>query len=220
MDIATVDKLLTTTRTVRKRLDLDRPVELEVIHECLDIAIQAPTGSNVQGYRFMVVTDDEKKAGIADYYRKAWQVYYSQTQKSSGPTNPDDPRAQRASQTMSSAAYLAENMERVPVLVIPCIEGRAEKGTVVNQASLYGSIIPATWSFMLALRSRGLGAAWTTLHLGFEQQVGELLGIPDRFTQVALLPVAYYTGDDFNPAKRIPARSRTFINTWGATDEG
>jgi len=218
MDIATVDHLLTTTRTVRKRLDLERPVELDVIHECLDIAIQAPTGSNIQGYRFMVVTDDEKKAGIADYYGKAWQGYYSQVKQSTGPSNPDDPRAQRAQQTVSSAAYLAENLQRVPVLVIPCIEGRAEKGSVVEQASLYGSIIPAAWSFMLALRSRGLGASWTTLHLAFEHQVGELLGIPTNFTQVALLPVAYYTGDDFRPAKRIPARTRTFINTWGSVD--
>ena len=214
MDLATVDHLLTTTRSVRKRLDLERPVDIEVIRECLEIAIQAPTGSNIQSYHFMVVTDEEKRAKIGEYYGKAWKGYASQVNKS-GPSNPDDPRAQRATQTLSSAAYLAENLHRVPALVIPCIKGRVEsREPVVALASQFGSIMPAAWSFMLALRSRGLGSAWTTLHLFFEREVAELLDIPDDIMQVALLPVAYYTGDDFRLAKRIPARDRTHINSW------
>lgn len=214
MDLATVDKLLTTTRVVRKRLDLERPVDLEVVHECLEIAIQAPTGSNVQGYRFMLVTDEEKRAKIAEYYGMAWQGYSKQVKQSPGFRDPNDPRAQRSEQTFSSAEYLAANMHRVPLLIIPCIGGREENPAPLAQASLYGSILPATWSLMLALRARGIGSAWTTLHLYFEQEVAKLLGIPDNFTQTALLPVAYYTGDDFRPAKRIPARKRTYLNTW------
>jgi len=214
MDIATVDHLLTTTRTVRKRLDLNRPVDLEVIHECLEIAIQAPSGSNVQGWRFLIVTDEEKRLQIADYYRRAWGAYVSQVRLPSSGFDPDHPRVSRAGKVLDSATYLAENMHRVPVLIIPCIKGRVENQPQVAQASQYGSILPATWSLMLALRSRGIGAAWTSLHLHYEKEVGELLGIPKDFTQAALLPVAYYTGDDFRPAKRIPARELTYINSW------
>lgn len=110
--------------------------------------------------------------------------------------------------------YLAEHFHEVPVHVIPCIEGRFETGPVIAQASKYGQILPAAWSFMLALRARGLGSCWTTLHLGYEREAAEILGIPDDITQAALIPVAYFTGKDFRPAKRIPARERTHWNSW------
>lgn len=154
MDLNTVDHLLSTTRTVRKRLDFNRPVEPTVIQECLDLAIQAPSGSNSQGWRFMVITDAEKRAAVAGYYRDQFRKYIRS--RSQGPElEGDDPHAQRASKVASSAVYLSANMHKVPVLIIPCVESRVEdSGSVMAQASLYGSILPATWSLMLALRSR------------------------------------------------------------------
>lgn len=217
MDLNTVDHLLSTTRTVRKRLDFDRSVERAVIQECLDLAIQAPSGSNSQGWHFMVVTDAEKRAAVAGYYRDQFRKYIRSRAEGPG-LGVDDPRAQRASKVASSAVYLSANMHKVPVLIIPCVEGRVEdSGSVMAQASLYGSILPATWSLMLALRSRGLGAAWTTLHLAYETEVAELLGIPETMTQSALLPVAYFKGDDFKPGKRVPARELTYWDSWGET---
>lgn len=216
MDLATVDKLLTTTRTVRRRLDFDRPVENKIIQECLEIAIQAPTGGNSQGWHFMVVNDAEKKAQIGELYRESFTIYArSRAEQVSTRGQSELYEAQRA-RVAKSAVYLASRMGEVPVMIIPCIHGRVEKMGVLEQAGLYGSILPAAWSLMLALRARGLGSAWTTLHLRYEEQVAEILGIPPTVTQAALLPVAYYTGDDFHPAKRTPATQITSWNTWGA----
>lgn len=219
MDLQTVDKLLTTTRSVRIRLDLRRPVPPHVIQECIEIAIQAPSGSNRQGWHFMVVTDAQKRAAIGEYYRESFMRYL----RGGGPAAPvaaaqEDPRAARARKVRDSALYLAEHMGEVPVLVIPCLEGRidSEAGLSMSaQAGFWGSILPATWSLMLALRARGLGAAWTTLHLAYAQEIGTLLGIPENVTQAALLPVAYFTGEDFQPAARIPGRERTYWDRWG-----
>ena len=211
-NLAVLDHLLTTTRSVRKRLDLTRPVEREVIEQCLEIAAQAPSGSNRQGWHFVVVTDSEKKLRIAELYRQAWYGYNAT--RSVG-TGPDLTAAEKQMQrVISSARYLADHMQDVPVLVIPCIEGRADDPTPASQAGLYGSILPAAWSLMMALRARGLGSAWTTLHLQNERAVAELLGIPDDITQAALLPVAYFKGDDFRPATRKPMRDRTYWNNW------
>lgn len=210
MDLATVDYLLTTTRSVRKRLDLGRPVEPELIERCLELAIQAPTGSNRQGWHFVVITDPQLRLGIAELYRKSYAKY-----RGSDPLDPSDPNAG----VRSSADYLAEHMHEVPVLVLFCYEGRVENPSPGAQAGFYGSILPAAWSFMLALRSRGLGSAWTTLHLRYEQEAAALLGLPPELTQAALLPVAYYTGDDFQPAKRTPAAERTSWNGWGRRRE-
>jgi nitroreductase len=209
MDLATVDHLLTTTRSVRQRLDLIRPVEPEIIQKCLDIAIQAPTGGNRQGYHFVVVTDADKRAGVADLYRKAF--YETWTPQRKEDVQQRDPR------NLASYFYLAEHLHEVPVHIIPCIEGRLVGTDLFAQASSYGGILPTAWSLMLALRARGVGSAWTTVHLKYAQEAAELLGIPDSITQAALLPVAYYTGNDFKPAKRIPARKRTYWNGWNQT---
>ncbi len=203
MDLATVDHLLTTTRSVRKRLDLTRPVEPEVIERCLELAAQAPTGSNRQSWHFVVITEPELRLGIADLYRQSYARYV--TSRSSGPVTP----------VQSSADYLAEHFHEVPVLVLFCYEGRVEQAGLGAQAGLYGSILPAAWSFMLALRARGLGSAWTTLHLPYEQETAQLLGLPASLTQAALLPVAYFLGDDFQSAKRTPTVERTSWNAWG-----
>lgn len=210
-----VDHLLATTRSVRKRLDMDRPVEREVIEECLELAIQAPTGSNQQNWHFIVVTDEEKRAKIAKYYSTSFESYRGSSDNRAPITAPAHVDMNQMQRVVSSAQYLSDNMHKVPVLLIACYNGRVENATVGTQAGFYGSILPAVWSMMLALRARGLGSAWTTLHLPFEKEVAELLGIPDNMTQAALLPIAYFTGDDFKPAKRVPATELTSWNSWG-----
>lgn len=207
MDIESVDELLSTTRAVRKRLDLVRPVERDVILECIQLAMQAPTASNDQNWRFLVVTDADTRAAIADVYRAAAGDYLAHAAEAES-----DPQTRRVYQ---SAHALTEILAQVPVHVIPCIERRFEGKPLVVTASAWASIIPAAWSFLLALRSRGLGSVWTTLHLAREREVAELLGIPDTVTQAALFPVAYTIGTDFRPATRPPAASITSWNTWG-----
>jgi nitroreductase len=164
----------------------------------------------------MVVSDAVKRMAIAELYRQSFNAYI----RSGGPSgrgNPDDPRLARAAQVRDSAIYLAEHLHEVPLFIIPCIEGRPTNPAPSAQAGFYGSILPAAWSLMLALRARGLGSAWTTLHLNYEQEVAEILGIPPTITQAALLPVAYFTGDDFQPAYRVPAHTLTYWDSWGAT---
>jgi nitroreductase len=206
-DTGVTDRLLSTTRAVRKRLDLDRPVEREVLMECLRLAIQAPTGGNRQGWHWAVVTDADKRAGLADLYRSGGEAYFRAAAR-----NAQTLTGQQA-RVMESARHLMDVIDRVPVLVIPCIEGRITDVTMA--AGFFGSIHPAIWSFQLALRSRGLGSAWTTLHLAHERQAAELLGIPyEDVTQAALLPVAYTVGTDFKPAKRRPIEEITHWNSW------
>jgi nitroreductase len=199
----TADQLLSTTRTVRKRLDLTRPVERELLEECLELAFQAPSGGNAQGWHFVLVEDADRKRAISDLYRR------SKAKNDPASTPPEHQRV------MDSSAYLAEHLHEVPVLVIPCIEGRVENAPRLIQAVTWGSILPAAWSFMLAARARGLGTAWTSLHLEYEREAAEVLGIPyEEVTQVALIPVAYTIGTDFKPAPRIPRGERTHWDTW------
>lgn len=210
MDIKSVDELLSTTRAVRKRLDLMRPVEREVILECLQLAMQAPTASNNQDWRWLVVTDADKRAAIAEIYRSIGADYLAQAAKTAA-----DPQTRRV---YESASALTGILADVPVHVIPCIQRRFDGNSLVVAASAWASIIPAAWSFLLALRSRGLGSVWTTMHLAKERDVADLLGIPDTVTQAALFPVAYTVGTDFKPAARAPAETVTSWNTWGATE--
>ena len=204
--VVAADHLLSTTRSVRRRLDLDRPVDREVILDCLRLAVQAPTASNGQDWRWVVVTDADKRAAIGEYYRSAGADHLARAAEAES-----DPQTRRVYQ---SAAEFAGVLGRVPVMVIPCIERRLGGDPNVVAAAAYGSILPAAWSFALALRSRGLGTCWTTLHLLHEREVAELLGIPDDVTQVALLPVAHTVGTDFRPAARPPIETVTSWNTW------
>jgi len=215
MDTTLADRLLTTTRSVRKRLDLRRPVPRDLIERAIDVALQAPTGSNAQGWHFVIVTDPGKRAGLARLYKQAFELYRSGDVAGRTEYGADDPRAAQLPRILDSATYLAEHLHEVPVHVVPCVEGRVEESGVLAQASVYGSILPAVWSLMLALRARGVGSAWTTLHLMFERDAATLLGIPATVTQVALLPVAYYTGTDFRPAKRLPLAGRIHWDGWG-----
>jgi nitroreductase len=214
MDLTTVDHLLTTTRSVRKRLDLTRPVEQAVLEECLQLALQAPSGSNRQGWHFLLVTDPAKRATIAGYYRQAFKHYLGAVQPEALEPLRANEQSGAGSRVLKSASYLSRHLQDVPVHIIPCIEGRVETAGLMAQASLYGSILPATWSLMLALRSRGLGSVWTTLHLAYEKEIAELLGIPPTMTQAALIPVAYFTGEDFKPAQRKPLAEVTHWDAW------
>ncbi len=208
----TVDELLTTTRSVRKRLDFDRPVPREVLMECLDLALQAPTGSNAQGWQWVFVEDPAKRKALAEIYRTTATPYLGMPKPQRG-----DIRDQQIDAVLNSAVYLNENLEKAPVFLIPCLEGRPERMDAGTQASFWGSLLPAVWSFMLALRSRGLGSAWTTLHLigDGEKQAAELLGIPyEQYTQGGLFPVAYTKGTSFKPANRLPADQLTHWDSW------
>lgn len=208
-----VDELLTTTRSVRKRLDFDKPVGRDVLTECLELALQAPTGSNSQGWQWVFVEDAEKKKAIADVYLANARGYLS----APGAEYPEgDTRGERMGAVRDSATYLAEHMHEAPVLLIPCLEGRPDKSPL-GGVSFWASLFPAVWSFCLALRSRGLGSCWTTLHLlgDGEQRVADILGIPnDRYSQGGLFPIAYTKGTDFRPAKRLPADQVTHWDVW------
>jgi nitroreductase len=202
----TPDELLSTTRAVRKRLDLTRPVEREVIEDCLRLAQQAPTASYSQNWHFLVVTDPAKRAALGEIWR---EVAYPYVQRGGGP------REGQMQRIGDAVVHLAEHIQDVPVHVIPCVEGRYEGKSNPLVASMFGSIVPAAWSFMLAARSRGLGSVWTTFHLMHEREAAEILGIPyERITQAALIPVAYTIGTDFKPAKRKPLAEVVHRDRW------
>lgn len=211
-DLGQTDQLLATTRSVRKRLDLERPVEREVLLECIRLAVQAPTGGNSQTWRWMVVDDPDKIAALGELYERAAKAYLPLYRGGA-------PLSDQTERVLDSADYLGEVMGRVPAMVIPVSTGRLTTEMPAAAAAYYGSIVPAVWSFQLALRSRGLGSCYTTLHLMEEAQANEILGMPDNVTGVALLPVAYTVGTDFKPARRGPVERITYFNEWKATVE-
>ena len=201
-ELEAIDHLLSTTRAVRKRLDLDRPVPPEIVEECLRLAIQAPTGSNRQGWHWVIVTDADKRAALAEMYRAGFGPYMDRARSGS----------EGLTRVGESALWLAQRLEQVPVHVIPCIEDYT-RGSA--HAGVWASMYPAVWSFQLALRSRGLGSVLTTLHLPRAHDAAKLLAIPDGVLQAGLVPVAYYTGDDFKPAQRHLVEAVTSWNRWG-----
>jgi len=208
------DELLTTTRSVRLRLDLTQPVERTLIEECLEIAQQAPSGGNQQTWSFLVLTDPEKRQALGALYKQGWEAYIKVVAARRAEEDSAYPRRD-VMRIYRSAQYLADHMGEVPVLVVPCITGRPENTEVEEQAGFWGSILPATWSFMLAARARGLGTCWTTLHLLHEREAAELLGIPyDQVTQAALIPVAHTIGEEFKPGPRRPLESIVHWDQW------
>ena len=207
------DELLTTTRSVRRRLELDRAVPRELIAECIDIAMQAPMGGNVVRCRWMVVDDPDVRAKIADLYRSAYHAYRVSAVERSAAAGVDNSRI------FASADHLAEVLERVPVHLIPCHVAQPTGTDEYALSTFYGSVMPAMWSLMLALRSRGLGSSLTTLHLQHSAEIRSLLGIPDSVTQIALIPIGWYTGTGFQPVKRTPAEYVTYWNHWKSRTE-
>ena len=214
----TPDELLTTTRSVRKRLDFSRPVEPELIRECLDMAVQAPSGANSQRWHFVVVTDAAKRAALGELYARGWARYREETAASQRATAASATASEQAAtleRILDSSQYLADHMGEVPAMVIPCVRPRTDGLPAIAQAGVWGSVIPAVWSFMLAARARGLGTCWTTVHLYHEQEAAELLGIPfQRVMQVALIPVAHTLGTDFKPGARVPLDKVAHWDTW------
>jgi nitroreductase len=207
VDTAAVDYVLTTTRAVRRRLDLERAVEPEILLECITLAMQAPVGAGREGPRWIIVTDREPKLQIAEIYREVGRDLLREGAETAEEDN--------VRKVMESALYLADILEDVPVLVIACAQGFWDTHTHVDTASSFGSVMPAVWSLQLALRSRGLGSTLTTLHLHAHERVAEVLGLPDDVTQVALLPVAYTIGTEFKQAPRPPVEEVTHWNRWG-----
>jgi nitroreductase len=217
----TPDELLTTTRSVRKRLDFARPVEPELLRECLEIAVQAPTGGNRQTWHFMLVTDRQKIQALGEIYRKGWAIYtqvQQQTYANLAQSKRMTPgRIATLGKVADSASYLAEHMHEVPAMLIPCGFGRAEIDgqPAAAQAGWWGSLLPAAWSFMLAARTRGLGTCWTTIHLYYEQEAAEVLGIPyEKVVQAAIIPVAHTLGTDFKPGSRVPLDDILHWDKW------
>ena len=209
------DQLLSTTRSVRLRLDLTRPVARSLIEECLDLAQQAPSGGNQQRWSFVVVTDPEKRRALGALYKQGWDAYLQTISARLSTDAPASMPSRDILRVYRSAQHLADHMEDVPVLVIPCIAGRTEEAGVEEQAGRWGSILPAVWSFMLAARARGLGTCWTTLHLPHEREAAELLGIPyDDVMQAALIPVAHTLGDEFRPGPRKPLELIVHWEQW------
>ncbi len=211
----TVDDVLTTTRAVRKRLDFDRPVEYSLLRECLELAVQSPTGSVGQFWHFILIDDADKRAALGDLYRRAWPIYAEQPYSIYNLHKDDPEMAAVAGRASKSAEFLAENMGRAPWLMVPVLAGRYENASADLAAGLYGSILPAVWSFMLAARERALGTCWTTIHLMFETEAAEILGIPfAHYTQVALVPIAYTLGTEFKAAPRIDIDQFIHRNGW------
>ncbi len=200
------DELLSTTRAVRRRLDLTRPLERGVLEECLLLAQQAPTASYRQDWHFVVVTDPGRRAALGELWRAAAQRYLEAIA----------PAAEgQVGRVVGAVHYLIDHIHEVPVHVIPCVEGRTDGLPAARQASKWASIIPAAWSFMLAARSRGLGTAWTTFHLAHEQEAARVLGIPyHEVMQAALIPVAYTIGTDFKPGRRRPLETMVHWDGW------
>jgi nitroreductase len=207
------DELLTTTRTVRRRLDLDRPVPMSLVRECLEIALQAPSGSNRQGWHWIVIDAADIRHRIGEIYRDATEAYLASAHSAANLFADDPERAHVQRRVGDSVAWLANHMGDVPVLVIPCIKAGKQLPSG-SQAGLWGSLLPAAWNYMLAGRARGLGTAWTTLHLQREADVAGLLALPPGIHQGALIPTAYYTGTTFQPAPRAPLDAVLHINGW------
>ena len=207
-DLAETDRLLTTTKQVRKRLDLTRPVPYDELLECIEIAGHAPMGGNLERNRWIVVDDPELKARIAERFAEVGRPYLAVNSELRG----DD----RSQKVIDSASFLVDHLAEVPALVIsmrldrPPLSPDSQGGP----AAYYGSVLPGVWSFQLAARARGIGSAWTTFHLEHEAEIAELLGLPASATQVCLPGGGYYTGDSFTPAPRRPASEVTFLNRW------
>lgn len=211
----TPDQVLATTRSVRKRLDLTRPVERSVIEECLGLAQQAPTPSNMQNWQFLVVTDATTRASLADLYRRGFAVYKDHPLAATNLPFTDPTRRAIQARIMDSIAYLAEHIHQVPVYVVPCITPRTDGQPAYIHSALWGGIGPAAWSFMLAARARGLGTVWTCFHLMFEEEAAALLGIPyTEVMQAALIPVAYTRGTHFGAAPRDPLATMVRWDKW------
>jgi nitroreductase len=208
--------LLTTTRSVRRRLDLGRAVDLDTVLECLDVALQAPNGADEQAWRFIVVVDRDRRHQIGDLYRRANEDFAAAVAARAAA---GDVASQRK---LASSSVFWDHLEEVPVLVVACIETRPgfDPASTYEAASAYGSIFPAVWNFQLACRLRGLGSCLVTAHLRFPDEMAAILELPDNFRQAGMIAVGQLIGDNFAPARRRPRHEVARIDTWSAESEG
>ena len=200
-----VDEVLSTARSVRRKLDFGRPVEREVLLECIEVAVQAPTGAMGENWRFIVVETPDVKAEIATLYRDVLNEIV----------------ATRGIPMKPTLAAHAERMHEMPAMIFVCMEGEPD-ANFSSHVGYYGSILPAAWSLMLALRARNIGTTWTTLLSARQEAVGNILGLPDNWRQVVMLPVGYTKDAVLRRADRVPAHEITFFNGWeskGGNDE-
>lgn len=213
----TADEVLSTTRAVRRRLDLDRPVPESLIHECLQLALQAPSAGNRQWWRFLVITDPAQRTALGELYRRAHEADRFDPDNAGNAFADDPVRSQVQRKIYEGVGLLAESMPRMPAILVPCLPFRVEeRRTSRDQARSWGGLLPAVWSFMLAARARGLGTTFTTIHLMFEEEAAEILGIPYAdVTQACLIPIAHTVGTDFQPAKRQPVGEVAYHDRWG-----
>ncbi len=201
--VRAVDWALGTTRSVRRKIDWERPVERHLIEECIEVAVQAPTGMDAEAWRFLVLDEPEPKQAVAELYRRAMERFAA--------VRPDGPK--------STAQQLAARLEDLPALILVCSEGQPFADSNAMRVAFYASVLPAAWSLMVALRARRIGSTWTTLLLAHEQEAARALGIPDGVTQTVLLPVGHMDGARLRPAARRPAREVTYWNAWGREAE-
>ena len=213
IDVATADKLLTTTRGVRRRIDFDRPVERAVIEDCIEVAMQAPVGAGWVTH-FIAVTDPVVRQKVGSHYAEISHPYLDEMEAGmrERANTPDDIKG--VDKAIAMHRWYTDNLHRAPVLVVIAMQGRFEAADPARLAAVYGSNLPAAWSFMLALRARGLGTCWTTLHIYREPEVAKILGIPEDVTQTVLLPVGYYKGADFQRVNRPPIADWLHWDRW------
>ena len=210
VDLESIDGVLSTTRSVRLRLDLDRSVPNELILDCIDVAEQGPGGGNQSSRRWLIIRDPEQKKRLAElYWESAGKWMVSARDKLAGTDH-------RNTSVMRSAAHLAENLDQVPALVIPCIWGVHDDS---KKPGLFDSVVQSAWSFCLAARARGLATAWTTAILNNDEEIRDVLGIPEGVTPIALLPLAFSIGGDFASVPRRLAEEVTYFDNWGHTWE-
>jgi len=206
-------ELLTTTKGVRKRIDFDRPVPYETLEACVEIAVKAPLGGEEWQPHFLIIDDTERKAQIGGLYNEINGPYIDNIE-AKALAAADASTHEQVRRTHDTFRWHGNQMHRMPALVIVGVRGRYEDQPQIMQASAYGSILPAAWSFMLAARTKGLGATWTTLHLANAERAAEVLRLPDDFTQAVMLAVGFYKGDTFKPVNRLPASSYIHRNGW------
>ena len=214
----TLDELLTTTRSVRKRLDLTRPVPRELVERAVDIARQAPNGTNRQTWNWLLIDDPEIRVGIACIYNKGMAIQTEIMQKEMAASNTDSADGHLAEsitgKLTESVAYLAEHLHEVPMLLVPTVKCDFDGANLFTQASYWGSILPAVWNFQLAPRARGLGSAWTSVSMHCQKEMIELLNIPAGHTHAGVFPIAYTKGVDFKAGPRGPLNEVVHWNDW------
>jgi nitroreductase len=205
---------LTTTRSVRRRLDLSRDVSPELLVECVRVAQQAPSASNRQNFHFVLVTAAEQRAALGDLFRRGLDNYRQWSDGLYQIERGDPCDNRRRHRIIASLEHLAAHIDKVPVHVIPCVEGKLESTELARASALMGSVMPAAWSFALAARAHGLGTCWTTLHLQFVDEANAILGLPDDVLQVALLATAHTIGTQFGAAYRRPVEGIVHWQRW------